>query len=236
MPSKNTLGPETLLYGGKDPRDLPRYTYPEAARATRVPASTIAAWVRGQEYTRKNDKGFFRPVIARPGEGRLSFFNLIEVHVLRALRTRHAVKLENVRRAAAIAEQQYGIERLLLNEQLRFGAGQLFLQQYGDLLQMTPTEQFAIREVLESHLERIEWTDGLPRDFFPRERLTQTGRKLILVSPLISFGRPVITRLGVTTRAIADRFNAGEPEESIIEDYRLEKAELKEALAYEAAA
>lgn len=228
---------QKLLYDGKDPRDLPRYTYPEAARATGVPASTIAAWVRGMTYQRKNDKGFFRPVIERPGDGRLSFFNLIEVHVLRSLRTRHAIKLEHVRRAAEIAEKKYKIEKLLLSDQLRFDAGGLFLKQYGEMLQLTPAEQFTIRGVLDAHLDRIDFGEGgLPRDFFPRERLTPTVRKLILVSPLISFGRPIVKRLGVTTYAIAERINAGESRESVIEDYGLEPEELSEALAYESAA
>src|SRR4051812_3686134 len=109
-------GRSTTLYGGKDPRDLPRYSYSEAARGTGVPATTIATWVRGQPYNRKADRGFFRPVIERPGEGRLSFFNLIEVHVLRSLRTRHAVKLDHVRQAAAAAERRYRIPKLLLSD------------------------------------------------------------------------------------------------------------------------
>lgn len=238
MISIDTAGPDasTFLYGGKDPRDLARYTYPEAARATGVPATTIAAWVRGQEYARKNDRGFFRPVIERPGEGRLSFYNLIEVHVLRSLRTKHAVKLEHVRQAAEIAEKRHNIDKLLLSEQLRFDAGGLFLQRYGELMQLTPAEQYTLKEVLDSYLDRIDWEGGLPKDFFPRERLTTTERKLILVSSLISFGRPIIRRLGVTTRAIADRINAGEPDESVIKDYGLDQAELTEALAYESAA
>jgi uncharacterized protein (DUF433 family) len=235
MISFDAAGTDALtLYGGKDPRDLPRYTYPEAARATGVPASTIAAWVRGQEYTLKEGRGWFRPVITRPTEGRLSFTNLIEVFVLRGLRTMHAVKLAHVRRAIDIAEKEFRIDKLLVSDQLRFDAGHLFLEQYGQLLQLTPAQQFAMREVLEKNLKRIDWISGQPRDFFPRERITETGRKLLLVSPLISFGRPVITRLGVTTRAIADRYDAGEPKESIIDDYGLEQAELTEALAYEA--
>jgi uncharacterized protein (DUF433 family) len=158
------------------------------------------------------------------------------VHVLRGLRTRHAVRLEHVRQAAELAEKHYTIDKLLLSEALRFDAGGLFLKKYGELLQLTPAEQYTIRGVLDSYLERIEWKDGLPKDFFPRERLTTTARKLILVSPLISFGRPIIKRLGVTTRAIADRINAGEPEESVVADYGLNQAELTEALAYESAA
>jgi uncharacterized protein (DUF433 family) len=239
MISEDAAGTNSLssLYGGKDPRELPRYTYPEAERATGVPATTIANWVRGQEYPRKNDRGFAEPVILRPDEGRLSFFNLIEVHVLRSLRTKHAVKLKHVRQAAIVAEEKYNVDRLLISEQLRFDAGGLFLERYGELLQLTPAEQYAIKDVLGSYLARIEFGEGgLPKDFSPLERLTPTGRKLILVSPLISFGRPIIKRLGITTQAIADRINAGESEEAIIEDYGLEKAELKEALAYESAA
>ena len=227
----------TELYGGADPRDLPRYSYSEAARATSVPATTIAAWVRGQGYSRKKGKGFFRPVIARPGEGRLSFYNLIEVHVLRSLRTRHAIQLQHVREAAAIAEAKFDIQKLLLSEQLRFGAGELFLEQYGRIVQLSRAEQLAMHSILNLHLGRIQFErDGLPKDFSPLERLESTERKLLLISPTISFGRPIVRRVGVTTRAIADRINAGESAESVCVDYELERDELTEALAYESAA
>ena len=228
---------QNFIYGGMDPRDFPRYSYAEAARATGVPATTIAAWVRGQDYATKGGKEFFKPVIERPGEGRLSFYNLIEVHVLRSLRTKHAVRLQHVREAAAVAEAEYNIPKLLLSEELRFGAGELFLQQYGRIVQLSRAEQLVLQNVLNANLNRIEFGEGgLPRDFSPLERLTQSGRKLILVSPTISFGRPIVRRLGITTRAIADRINIGESAAQLCEDYGLESDELTEALAYESAA
>jgi uncharacterized protein (DUF433 family) len=223
------------LYGGKDPRDLARYSYSEAARATGVPASTIASWVKTKP-TRKVDGEFFRPVIERPGEGRLSFYNLIEVHVLRSLRTKHSVQLEHVRQAAEVAEAQYRIPRLLLSEQLRFTAGHVFLERYGEIVQLSPVEQLVIKGMFEAYMSRIEFEGGVPSDFSPLERLTDTGRKLILVSPFISFGRPVIRRLGITTQVIAERINAGDSEDEVIHDFGLLPAELKEALAYESAA
>lgn len=223
------------LYGGKDPRDLARYSYSEAARATGVPASTIASWVKTKS-TRRSEGGFFQPVIERPGEGRLSFFNLIEVHVLRSLRTKHSVQLEHVRQAAKVAEAQYKIQKLLLSEQLLFAAGHLFLEQYGQIVQLSPVEQLVIKEVFETYMSRIDFDGGLPSDFSPLERLTETGRKLILVSPFVSFGRPVVRRLGITTHAIAERINAGDSEGEVLEDFGLLSAELKEALAYESAA
>lgn len=60
-------------------------------------------------------------------------------------------------------------------------------------------------------------------------------RELVLVSPLIAFGRPVIGRLGISTEAIADRINAGEDKNAVIEDYGLKEDEFDEALAYESA-
>jgi uncharacterized protein (DUF433 family) len=226
------------LYGGSDPRELPRYTRPEAERATGVPATTIAAWVRGYTYARKHDRVRSEPVIRAPDEsGRLSFNNLIEVHVLRSLRVRHDVRLDRVREALQVAESRFGIPRLLISEQLRFEAGRLFLEHYGTVSELTRSEQIGIRGILDAYLKRIDFGEaGLPRDFYPLERVSESGRKLILVSPLVSFGRPVIKRLGVSTHIIADRLNAGESEDSVMGDYGLERDELGEAAAYESAA
>jgi uncharacterized protein (DUF433 family) len=233
MATDSSFEASSAFYGGIDPRDIPRYNYPEASRATGVPPSTIATWVREA----KSVKGLFRPVIERPGEGRLlSFFNLIEVHVLRSLRTKHRVQLQHVREAAAVAEAEYDIQKLLLSQELCFNAGDLFLQRYGEIIQLSRAEQLALHGVLGANLKRIDWIGGQPRDFSPLERVTQTGKKLILVSPSISFGRPIVSRLGITTRAIADRINAGEPANDVVLDYGLTQEELTEALAYESAA
>jgi uncharacterized protein (DUF433 family) len=222
------------FYGGKDPRDLPRYSYLDASRATGVPASTIAAWFRGQDYQRKNDVGFFRPVITRPiGASRLSFFNLIEIHVLRWLRRKHAVKLEHIRQAAEVAEHQYNIPKLLLSEELRFAPGALFLERYGALEQLTPLQQLAMRDVLAGSLDRISFVDGLPLDFYPIIRRTASGRHIML-SPSVSFGRAVVRRLGIATHTIADHLNAGDSEAAVMDNFGLEPSELAEAIAYEA--
>lgn len=86
------------IYAGKDPVELPRYTYRDAARATGVPATTIGAWFRGQNWYSRGSAGYFKPVLERPDPeaSRLSFNNLLEVHVLRALRKVHEVKLDKV--------------------------------------------------------------------------------------------------------------------------------------------
>jgi hypothetical protein len=153
---------DLALYGGKDPRELPRYTYREAARATDVPPTTIGAWFRGQTYQKKHSLGVFKPVLQRPdpNDTRLSFNNLLEVFALRSLREYHEVKLERVRKALDVAEQQFGIPRLLISSQLRASGGDLFLDSYFELVQLAPAIQHSIRSVLKQYLERIHFEEA----------------------------------------------------------------------------
>jgi uncharacterized protein (DUF433 family) len=227
---------DLALYGDRDPRELPRYTCREAARATNIPPTTIGTWVRGQTYARKRDRGVFRQVIKRPDphDTRLSFNNLLEVYALRALREYHDVRLDTVRRAIDQAERELDVPRLLISSQLRTSGGDLFLDTYFDLVQLSRGQQYSIRNAFKQYLERIHFEKGpqffpIPRDPHQRDQL------LVLVSPLIAFGKPIIRRLGVSTEAIADRVNAGEAPEGVMEDYGLRDEELAEAIAYESA-
>jgi uncharacterized protein (DUF433 family) len=57
-----------------------------------------------------------------------------------------------------------------------------------------------------------------------------------MLDPTVSFGRPVLTRLGVTTAVIVDRINAGEEPADVAKDYGAASEEIMDALAYERAA
>jgi uncharacterized protein (DUF433 family) len=231
---------DLTLYGGQDPRLAPLYTYPEAARATGIPASTLRAWTVGQTYRRKNDRGYFEPVIGRPShdDARLSFTNLIEAHVLRALRTVHEVKLSAIREAVDIAEREFGITRLMVSPDLRASPGQLFLDRYTHFLELSAAQQLAMKSILDQFLERVVFdASRLPAEFFPFERSPRnSGQRLIAISPYISFGSAVIQRVGVSTHAVVQRIELGEPADLVIADYGLTGAELEEAILYEAAA
>jgi uncharacterized protein (DUF433 family) len=230
------------LYGGADPAELPRYTYLDAFRATQVPPSTIAAWVRGMRYTKKGGRsGRVEPVIERPvrGDSRLSFNNLLEVHVLRALRKVHEVQLKAVRAAIRHAREEHGIPRLLIDPQLRTTGGALFLDYYFQLVPLSQSGQFAMRAILQQFLRRVRVDEHLRQAMFyplPRNPKFSPTDEPVLVSPLVSFGDPVIGRIGVSTRAIASRLNAGEEKAAIIDDYRLSEDEFEEAILYEEAA
>ncbi len=227
------------IYGDQDPRELPVYTTTEAAKYLRIPIATLRSWIIGRQYPTRGLPGYFKPLIQPPeaATGRLSFNNLVEAHILRALRHKHQVSIKNVRTALEYAEEQHGIERLLLNRDLLHSeAGELFLERYGQLINLSRGGQLAMKEILKDHLERLEWDlQNMAIRLFPFSS-ERTDRKIIVIDPFISFGRPVISSKKISTSVIADRVDAGESVDSVADDYDLGQTEVMEALVYERAA
>jgi uncharacterized protein (DUF433 family) len=224
-------------YGGHDPAEIPLYTRIDASRAIDVPASTISAWVHGMYTTRRNKRAFYEPLIKLPDDDdpRLSFNNLLEVFVLRALRKVQEIKIQTVRTAIINAEREHRIERLLIHPNLRASGGDLFLDFYFRLVDLSNSKQLAMRQILEHSLQRVEVENDIPM-FFPLPRYMPPAERPILVSPYISFGNAVLERRGISTYAVRSRIDAGEKKESVIADYDLRADEFEEAILYEAAA
>lgn len=221
-------------------RDLPAYGLAEAAHYVRVPAATLRTWVLGRSYESRGGKRQFAPLIkpSAPRVRLLSFSNLIEAFVLRAFRTEHGVPVKAFRAAQKYAESELGIERLLLNRQLSANGGDLFLERYGELINLTRSGQLALKAVLEAYLKRVEWSeDELAVRLYPFVRgADPEARRLIAIDPLIAFGRPIVVRGGISTQAIADRIDAGEPVSEVANDYDLTEKDIEEAIVYQRAA
>ena len=79
----------------------------------------------------------------------MSFTNLVEAYVLRALRQNHNVSITALRTALDYAEQELSISRLLMKHDLLTTAGDLFLQYYGNLINLSQSGQLAMRKVLD---------------------------------------------------------------------------------------
>lgn len=220
-----------------DPREAPRYPLVEVAAYLRLPEATLKSWVIGRKFPRrKGGTGTSRPVILRPhsGDFRLSFTNLFEAYVLRALRSKYQIRLAEVRMAIDHVERQYGIERLLIHSGLRAGPGKMFLDRYGELVDLTARGQTGIREVWEAYLSRLAWDDdGNPLRFYPLTRESPDGPRVVVIDPRISFGQPIIERRAIKTATIASRFLAGEAIPEIAADYDLEVGDVEEALRHE---
>lgn len=221
-----------------DLRDQPAYGLAEASRYLKLPSATLRSWLIGRQYPKADGVGHWQPVI-QPSQKEpllLSFWNLIEAHVLRSLRTEHGVSIMALRQALKYAERTENIDRLLLRKDLRTNAGKLFLDKYGELIDLSASGQLAMRKIFEEHLKRVDWDNWrFPVRLYPFVS-GEGDRKPIAIDPNIAFGRPVVLRTGVSTGAIVERFDAGESLTDLAEDYSLSEAEIEEAILYERAA
>ncbi len=223
-----------------DPREFPIYGVSEAAGYLHIPPATLRSWTVGRTYRTREGPAEFDPLIELPdpAQARLSFSNLVEAHVLRAVRTRHEVSIRSVRKALSYAEEQLGLERLLLSEELLAGAGDLFLERYGQLINLSKSGQLALRKLLERHLERVDrGEEGLPARLYPfLPGDVAASSRLIVIDPRVSYGRPTIVQRGVSTEAIVRRIDAGEAVPDLADDYGLTPDQIEAAVIYERAA
>lgn len=213
--------------GREDIRSQPAYPLAEAARYLKVAPPTLRSWTVGR----------FRPLTHPPGRQPpvLSFWNLIEAHVLRAMRVEHGVSMEAVRKSLAHAQRTLGIDRLLLSKDLCTEGGRVLLDRYGQLIDLSASGQIAMRKVFEDHIARVAWDEWkLPVRLYPFPSKYDAGsHRPIAIDPKLAFGRPTLARKSISTTVIADRIDAGEMVDALAADYDVTVGEIEEAMLFE---
>lgn len=225
------------LYGKRDPRNIPAYSIGDAARYLRIPAATIRSWTVGRKYPKASGEGVFNPLIPilelKPRL--LSFTNMVEVHVLRAIRTDHNVDLAKVRDALDFLEANLNITHPLAHQEFQTDGVDLFVERYGHLINASRSGQIAMKQSLKTHLSRIEPDDtGLAIKLFPFTRSHEENNpRIVVIDPRIAFGRLVIEGTGVPTDMLAERYRAGDSIDELAEDYRCDRLTIEEAIRCE---
>jgi len=214
----------------QDRRELPAYSAGEAAEYLRIPVSTLRHWAGGrQEPT-------VVPLIssAQTGPLLLSFSNLVELHVLGAIRREHGVAMSRVRVALDFVAARLETARPLIAQQFQTDGVDLFVEYLGTMLNVSRDGQMLIESLHES-LQRIERDEqGLPIRLFPYTRnQRKDAPKLVVIDPALSFGRPVLVGTSIATEAIANRYKAGDSMQELAEDYGQPVAEIEEAIRCE---
>lgn len=228
-----------------DLRFAPAYTIREVAHYMLMPVATLRSWTLGRHYTiSSGERRLFKPVIemADRKRGLLSFVNLVEIHVLDAVRRVHKVNLRKVREALNFLGRQYGTPHPLVEHAMLTDGKDLFVQKYGSLVQISRDGQLAMGEVMDAYLERIACDGaGMAERLYPftlkrpgmvADELRSVPRSIV-IDPSISFGRPVITGTGIPTAIIAERYKAGDSIASLAKDYAQDKAKIEDALRCE---
>jgi uncharacterized protein (DUF433 family) len=222
----------TDIYAGRSPEDVPAYSFAEAATLTGIPASTIRSWVVGRSFPGRSGKRWSQKVAQLPrGERRfLSFTNLVEVHVLAAMRRNHFLSLDAVRKAVRYVHEALEVEHPLATEQFKTNGVDLFVERLGKIINASREGQLGMKEVLTSSLARIEYNDqGRAVRLFPSLRRADSA-KSIVIDPRRAFGRPVLVGTAVPIADVRSRFDAGDSVDELARDFDVAAALIEDAL------
>jgi uncharacterized protein (DUF433 family) len=221
----------TDIYDGRDPRLVPIYSVGELAHHLRVPRSTVQAWVK----SRGGQAPFERVIVPDDGVGaRLSFRNLVEVHVLSSLRG-YEIPMPRVREAIGFMRDLYETDHPLADIQLHTDRADVFVKYFGAVIAVTRGGQAALGPIIERYLERIERDEeGLLRRLYPFVDGDDT-RRIVAIDPRRKFGRPYLVDAGVETSVIASRSRSGESIVALAADFDTTKDQIEGALRFESA-
>jgi uncharacterized protein (DUF433 family) len=223
------------IYGGKNPWDLPAYTIPMASRFVRLPVATLRSWVVGRSYATMEGAKHAAPLI-HPPEGPharfLSFTNLVEAHVLASMRRVHEIKMYKVRSAIAYVEREFDVKHALAREVFRTDGVDLFVERVGKLVNVSAEDRGQLRLALHASLKRVDYVGGIASQLYPLVRTAETvdQPKLIVIDPRMAFGRPVLRGTAIPVEEIAQRFQAGDSVEVLVEEFGVSKDLVDEAL------
>lgn len=212
-------------------RYLAAYQIPVAARYLRMSPATLRHWILKNQLLKAPESRFTQ----------LSFMNLVEAHVLSALRNRFNLSMQKIRIALNELQDQWPeVGDYPLATETFFTDGKfLMVEKLGKMINLNKGSQLEMRHLIDEYLHRIE-RDELgpvrlnPFTVDPQINRQRANRTPVLISPYISFGRPAVAGSGVATEVIYDRFIAGDTQKDLAEDYTLSPVDLEEILRYEA--
>lgn len=163
--------------------------------------------------------------------GLLSFQNLVEAHVLGAIRRQHGVSLQRVRKALRFVERQIQRPHPLITVEFQTDGVNLFVKELGRLINASGEGQTEIDEAIRRSLSRIERDEaGVASRLFPFVRGSDKEPKVISMDPRVSFGKPVVVATGVPVSVIVGRYLAGENPGEIARDYGISTDHVNDAI------
>ena len=203
--------------------DTPVYSCRQAAHYVGVPYHTLMRWIA--------EDG----LISTPVVGGVSFNNLAEAHILRAMRKVHGLSLQRIRRALSELAEMRTSAHPLLEESFETDGVDLCIREEDEVINLSKRGQREIREFVSLYLHRIERNNaGRVARLYPfvvADRAEEP--RTISISPTVSFGKPVLAGTGISTSLIAGRFNARDSIEDLAREYGISPTALEDAIRWE---
>ena len=189
--------------------DSPIYPSAEAGRLVNLSTTRVRRWLKGYDYQYDSQVRHQQAVIRRQGTkgtSYASFLDLVDLLFVKRFLD-YGVSLQKVRKA--LDEAIKILDTHHFARQCFFTDGSnIFVEvkEQGDaILQLLSGGQWVIASMIQKLASQIDFDDttGLARRWFPM------GHKgLVVLDPMISFGRPSLINSRITTANVFDLFNA----------------------------
>jgi hypothetical protein len=217
--------------------DMAMYQSSEAGRLIGLSTTRVRRWLKGYNYYYGSDMHHIRPVLNRPKEKEsssyASFFDLIDLLFAKQFLD-NGISLQRLRKALNEATNVLGTNHFARETFFSDGKN-IYLKvrkHDGNLLQLLSGGQWVIAPIILQLAKQIEFDH---RTGFARRWIPQIGGGLIILDPLISFGRPSI-RKGIDTASIYDLYIAeGESVARVCSWMKLSPTEVRAAVSFETA-
>jgi len=214
------------------------FSVTDASRLTRIPSRRIRRWILGYDFRLPSGIRHSEPALHHDYQisGRdvwLSFADLIEVRFLDAFRDA-GVSWAAIRVAAERATQLLGQDHPFSSRKFKTDGKTIMTeiasgtgaQELLDLVR----NQVAFKRILDPYLYR-----GL--EFGPGHVVSkwwhEAGNRKIVIDPERAFGRPIIAKEGVPTRALSYAFAVEKSIERVAAQFELSKASVAAAVEFE---
>jgi uncharacterized protein (DUF433 family) len=213
----------------------PLYTVTAAARLVGMPPSTLASWAKGYEHRFPIAKGPVITAVDAPfvGGPSIPFVGLVEAMVVQAFR-RTDLSLQRIRQALAVLAGQGELHNALASRKLYTDGAEVlydYAEGVGDgqlrLLTVVRSGQRVFHDIVDAYLQRIHFD----HDPWATEIIVPvTKREILRIRPDVASGDALFMHGGAPLSAVISRFRAGEPVESVADDYEVPVDDIREAL------
>jgi uncharacterized protein (DUF433 family) len=206
-----------------DMYQTPLLTARETARYLKMPESTLNVWLAAPP-----DEPLvhaLRP--ERRGWPRVPFVGIVEAHVLRALRIA-GMPMNEIRTAAAVVRAEFDDPYALAKRRIATDGVAVFVRLADESLIRARDHQHAIKDILENHLQNIDWDDT---GTAIRLRLPQYPSSAeVVIDPRFGWGSPVLTANKVKVEDVVALWRTGEPIRTVAEEYDLTETVVEDVL------
>lgn len=217
--------------------NVPIYFTAETARLVGISRYRVRRWLEGYEYDCVSGRRRQRPVVRKGWQDQVyynyaSFLDLVDLLFVKQFLD-YGLSLQKLRKAFDEAKEILGTNHFA--RQSFFTDGKnicLQVKDKGDaILELLSDGQWVISDVIKLLAHQIDFdkSSELARRWFPIE-----GSRIIVLDPMVSFGRPIIAEKGITTESIYDLFIAeGEKMRPVCDWMALEFKEVEAAVEFE---